>query len=99
MPPVVFISVFFSCYFNMFHFLKNFAGVGVKFVYRSLSSKFKIHAVSSFLISINLLVSEYLVNAAVMMLCTSLHSSSGTLSTSSNPLNLFCHLHCIIIRD
>ena len=71
----------------------------MKFVYRSLSSRFKIYPVSSFLISINLLVSEYLVNAAVMMLHTSVHSSSGTLSTNANPLNLFCHLHCIIVRD
>lgn len=71
----------------------------MKFVYRSVSSKFKIHPVSSFLISINLLVSEYLVNAAVMMLCTLFIVLQAVQSTSSNPLNLFCHLHCIIIRD
>ena len=30
---------------------------------------------------------------------TSVHSSSGPLSVRSNPLNLVCHLHCIILSD
>ena len=30
---------------------------------------------------------------------TSIHSSSGTLSIRSRPLNLLTHFHCLIIRD
>ena len=42
----------------------------------------------------------FLVPASCTMLQTSVHSSSDTLSTRSNLLNLFVHhLHCIIIRD
>ena len=37
--------------------------------------------------------------ASFTMSQTSVHSSSGTLSTRSNPLNLFLSLHCIILRD
>ena len=40
-----------------------------------------------------------LVTASYTMSRTSIHSSSGTLSIRSNPLNLFCHFHCIIVRD
>ena len=40
-----------------------------------------------------------LVTAFCIVLWTSVHSSSDTLSTTSNPLNLFHHLHCIILRE
>ena len=40
-----------------------------------------------------------LVTASCTMLPTSVHSSSGTLSTRSNPLNLLCRLHRIAVRD
>ena len=39
-----------------------------------------------------------LITASCTMSQTSIHSSSGTLSIRSNPLNL-CHFHCIIVRD
>ena len=39
-----------------------------------------------------------LIPASCTMSRTSVHSSSGTLSIRSNPLNL-CHFHCIIVRD
>ena len=37
--------------------------------------------------------------ASCTMSRISIHSSSDTLSIRSNPLNLFYHFHCIIIRD
>ena len=40
-----------------------------------------------------------LIPASCTVSWTSVHSSSGTLYIKSNPLNLFCHFHCIIIRD
>ena len=39
-----------------------------------------------------------LITTSCTMLQTSIHSSSGTLSTRSNPLNI-SHFHCIVIRD
>ena len=39
-----------------------------------------------------------LVTASCTVLQTSIHSSSGTLSTRSNLLNI-SHFHCIVIRD
>ena len=39
---------------------------------------------------------DFVITSATM-LQTSLHSSSGTLSTRFNPLNSICHLHCMII--
>ena len=46
-----------------------------------------------------LLLRMVLITTTCTMLRTSIHISSGTLSIRSNPLNLICHLHCIIIRD
>ena len=40
-----------------------------------------------------------LIPASCTMSQTSAYSSSGTLSIRSNPLNLVCHFHCIIISD
>ena len=40
-----------------------------------------------------------LITASCIVSWTSFHSSSGTLSIRSNPLNLICHFDCIIIRD
>jgi len=40
-----------------------------------------------------------LVLASYTMLWTSIHSSSGSLSNRSNPLNLFVNFYYIIIRD
>ena len=40
-----------------------------------------------------------LIPVSCTMSRTSVHSSSGTLSIRSSPLNLFSHFHCIIIRD
>ena len=40
-----------------------------------------------------------LIPVSCTMSRTSVHSSSGTLSIRSNPLNLFFYFHCIVIRD